>query len=173
MCVDSSVEFQRRQKVERITGTPVTVRIVAEPNERRAVAKRLELQDVAALEAECRLERPPHGDNVRLRGRLTAKITQTCVVTLEPIPAEITVSFERLYVPGWQPSMEGDEETVDAEAPDMEPLEGDSIDLGEAAVEELSLALDPYPRLPGAELDPDREEDRSHPFQALAALRRS
>ncbi|HEX2525538.1 MAG TPA: DUF177 domain-containing protein [Geminicoccus sp.] len=171
--MDWSVEFERRQKVDRVTATPLVVHLHAEPEERRAIAKRLELQDVAKLEADCELDRPVHGDSVRLKGKLTAQVTQTCVVTLEPIPVELTAEFERLYVPGWKPEMEGDEEAVDAEAPDMEPLEGDSIDLGEAVVEELSLALDPYPRLPGVEVDEDGEADRPNPFQALSALRRS
>lgn len=173
MCVNSSVELQRRQKVDRITATPVTVTVAAEPDERAAIARRLELQDVASLEAECRLDRPPAVKGVRLRGRLRAKVTQTCVVTLEPMPVEIVTEFERLYLPGWTPEMDETTETVDAEAPDIEPLDGDVIDLGEALVEELSLALDPYPRLPGAELDPPDDDGRPSPFQALAALRRS
>lgn len=173
MCVDWSVEFQRRQKVDQVTGTPVIVHIEAKPDERVAVAKRLELQDVEALQAECTLDRPAPGDNVRLRGRLKAKVTQTCVVTLEPLPVELSAEFERLYVPGWTPSMEEGAETIDAEAPDMEPLEGDTIDLGETVVEELSLALDPHPRLPGVEPDLAGGDDAPSPFQALAALRRS
>jgi uncharacterized metal-binding protein YceD (DUF177 family) len=173
MCVDGSVEFQRRHKVDRITAMPVTVQIVAEPHERAAIAERLDLQDVASLEAECRLDRPAPGESVRLQGRLKASVTQTCVVTLEPLPVELSAEFERLYVPGWSPSMEGDAETIDAEAPDIEPLDGDSIDLGETVVEELSLALDPHPRLPGVEIDQHEGEDRPNPFQSLAALRRS
>jgi uncharacterized metal-binding protein YceD (DUF177 family) len=171
--VDWSVEFERRQKVDRITATPMAVHLQAEPEERQAIAKRLELQEVASLEADCVLDRPSHGDSVRLKGRLTAKVTQTCVVTLDPVPVEVNAEFERLYVPGWKPEMEGEEETVDAEAPDMEPLDGDAVDLGEVVVEELSLSLDPYPRLPGVELDLDIETGRPSPFQALAALRKS
>ena len=171
--MDWSVEFERRQKVDRITATPLVVRLQAEPGERRAIAERLELQDVASLEAECVLDRPAHGDSVRVKGTLMASVTQTCVVTLEPLPVEVRADFERLYVPGWTPEMEGEEETVDAEAPDMEPLDGDTIDLGEAVVEELSLSLDPYPRLPGVEVDQDVEAGQASPFQALAALRKS
>ena len=171
--MNSSVELQRRQKVDRITATPTTVVVTADGAERAAIARRLELQDVASLEAECRLDRPPVAKGIRLRGRLRARVTQTCVVTLEPVPAEVVAEFERLYVPGWTPEMEDMAETVDAEAPDIEPLDGDTIELGEAVAEELSLALDPYPRLPGAELDQSGADDRPNPFQALSALRRS
>jgi uncharacterized metal-binding protein YceD (DUF177 family) len=173
MHVDWSVEFQRRQKVDRITDTPVTVHVAALPAECEAIAKRLELQEVESLEADCTLERPTHGETVRLRGRLKGKVTQTCVVTLEPIPVEVATEFERLYVPGWTPDMEGEEEAIDPEAADVEPLDGEAVDLGEAVVEELSLALDPYPRLPGVELEQDEGDERPNPFQALSALRKS
>ena len=149
------------------------VHLRADPKECEAVARRLDLQAVERLEADCTLDRLPQTDHIRVRGRLKAQVIQTCVVTLEPLPAEIRAEFERVYVPGWTPEMEGGEETVDPEAPDLEPLEGDSIDLGEAVVEELSLALDPYPRVPGVEADQGDGSDRPNPFAALAALRRS
>ena len=171
--MDWSVEFERRHKVDGITEAPVTIQMRAEPEECAAIARRLELKEVQELEAQCKLDRPKHGESIRVRGNLKAKVTQTCVVTLEPLPVEVVAEFERLYVPGWTPEMEGEEETVDAEAPDIEPLEGDSIDLGEAVVEELSLALDPYPRHPGVEVAQDDASDLPTPFQALAALRRS
>jgi hypothetical protein len=41
---------------------------------------------------------------------------------------------------------------IDPLADEPEPLEGDRIDLGEIVAEELALAIDPYPRAPGAEL---------------------
>ena len=47
------------------------------------------------------------------------------------------------------------------------------LDLGEAAAEQLGLALDPYPRQPGAELAAAAEDDESSPFAVLAARRRA
>ena len=148
------------------------VRVVADANERAAVASRLDLQEAASIEADCLLDRPVDGKDIRLQGRLKAHVTQTCVVTLEPLAADIDVEFERLYVSGWQPETDGGEETIDPHAPDIEPLEGDSIDLGEAVVEELSLALDPYPRKPGVEVDLDEDERPPGPFDGLKALKR-
>jgi hypothetical protein len=59
----------------------------------------------------------------------------------------------------------------DPEAPDEIPYQGSTIDLGEAATEQLALALDPYPRLPGAELDPAARDREPSPFGSLTALR--
>ena len=57
-----------------------------------------------------------------------------------------------------------------------EPVFGDQLDLGEILAEELSLALDPYPRAPDAdqrlaEFSGDGN-DAAGPFEALARLRR-
>jgi hypothetical protein len=50
--------------------------------------------------------------------------------------------------------------------------ENDVVDLGEAVAEQLALALDPYPRAPGAELPPEAVDPEAGAFGALAALRR-
>ena len=59
---------------------------------------------------------------------------------------------------------------------DAEPLEEDRLDLAEIAAEELYLALDPYPRAPGARVSAgdnggENGPARTGPFAALAALK--
>ena len=51
------------------------------------------------------------------------------------------------------------------------PYAGGAADLGEATVEQLALALDPFPRKPGAALPADVTEEVSGPFAALLARR--
>ena len=41
-----------------------------------------------------------------------------------------------------------------------------------ATIEQLALALDPYPRAPGAELPEIEAEPEAHQFAALGALKR-
>ena len=56
--------------------------------------------------------------------------------------------------------------------PAFEPLIGDTIDIGEAVAQELSLALPEFPRLPDAVLDvADSVEADDGPFAALERLR--
>src|SRR3546814_8978331 len=45
-----------------------------------------------------------------------------------------------------------DEVELGEEDCDVLPMDGDSVDIGELAAETVSLALDPYPRLPDAAL---------------------
>ena len=62
---------------------------------------------------------------------------------------------------------------ADPEALDEIPYADGMLDLGEAAAEQLALALDPYPRAPGAALPEIADEAEAHrPFAALASLRR-
>ena len=64
---------------------------------------------------------------------------------------------------------------MDPEAEDEIPFASGVLDLGEAAAEQLGLALDPYPRQPGVAL-PELElelDGTPHPFAALAARRRT
>jgi hypothetical protein len=55
------------------------------------------------------------------------------------------------------------------------PIEGGSIDLGEAVAETMALALDPYPRAPGAEAALRAAgvltEDEARPAGKLAGLK--
>lgn len=146
--------------------------------ERAAIAALLGLAALESLSAELRLRRW-HGQGVVLQGMLRAHVVQSCVVTLEPVPADIVAEFERRYLPadmlGAEDEMPGEEVFVnpdDAEPP--EPFADNAVDAGPAIVEELALALDPYPRAPGVVFvaaEPAEEAD-AHPFAALARLRR-
>lgn len=162
--------------------TVVTVR--AEPAELPALAARLKLPAVASLACQFAL-RAEGGGLVGAHGTLTARVTQTCVVTLEDFPADVAETFEVVFVPEGAAGAADDDDPM---APDEIPYGAPGIDLGEAAVQQLALALDPWPHSPGAALpasardDPDDEaadgaaaaggEAKPNPFAALAALRR-
>jgi uncharacterized metal-binding protein YceD (DUF177 family) len=112
----------------------------------------------------------------RVTGSFEAEVVQSCVVTLDPVPARLVESFSALFGEGG-PGMAA---LVDAEEEDEpEPIEGGAIDLGETVAQHLSLALDPYPRKPGASL-PDEyaagpqgaEGGHVKPFAGLGALKR-
>ncbi len=76
-------------------------------------------------------------------------------------------SFQVRFVPSGEET-----DDIDPDADDEVGYEGNQIDLGEAAAEQLALALDPYPRMPDADL-PEAEADVDlHPFGGLAGLRR-
>jgi uncharacterized metal-binding protein YceD (DUF177 family) len=145
--------------------------------ERRALAKRFGTLSIERLLAEVSIARL--GDGLLcVEGSFAATVTQACVVTLEPVKSDIDEAFSVTYTNA-APS-KTDEETGLAEDGEEGPeaLHGTVIDLGEAVSQHLALALDPYPRAPGATLDavlPQSPEDEERPpsaFAALAALRK-
>ncbi len=153
------------------------------------VATEPELATIAGLLDLVRLEgltldyRFMHGGGGRLRlaGRLKADVTQTCVVSLDPIDARIDMPLELEF---WPEALLATAET-NAEVPGSviilespEPIVDGRIDLGAVAYETLATALDPYPKREGISFDWSQNEAnqaqdaQSGPFAALAALKR-
>ena len=161
-------EFSRSVPLARLPEEGREERLVASPAECAALAHRFAIPAVNRLEAALLL-RPEPGGSVAVSGRLSAEVVQECVVTLEPVTKAVEEAVSlRILGPEEEPS-------DDPDSPDEILAEGDAADLGEAIAEQLSLALDPYPRAPGAAL-PGGEEGEpppaSGPFAALSALRK-
>lgn len=152
--------------------------IAADADERAALARRFDLQALDRLEARVRLVR--RGRQVLAEADLEAEAVQTCVVSLDPVSATVRHSFEQVFDPDVRATGEFDELVdVDDEDP-PEPLVDKTIDVGELVAERFGLELDPYPRKPGATVDPrylapetedDDESPRPGPFAALKALK--
>jgi uncharacterized metal-binding protein YceD (DUF177 family) len=155
-------ELSRPFPVERV-GEGIDVLVTPTPAERAAVAARMGLVELSAFTCNFALQRAQNR-NIRATGQLRAVAIQTCVVSLEPFEAVIAEDFAVRFVP------EGTEsEDLNIDAEDEIPYAGTMLDLGEAASEQLALALDPFPRKAGVSL-PEEAEDA--PEGAFAALRR-
>ena len=166
-------EFSRPVAVAGIeAGRAASVAIEASSAEREALAARLRIPGLLRLACRFTLRpEPGKGEQGRIvaEGRLEARVAQTCVVSLEPFEADVVEDFVIHFTAGSLP----DEADDDPLAPDEVPYDGTTIDLGEAAAEQLALALDPFPRRPGAVLPADDAGDGpANPFAALAGLKR-
>lgn len=166
----STTEFARPIELSRLNHGEQRFEISANAVERAALAGRFGLVELDRLEAVVRLGRIA-GGLVRLEAEIAADVTQTCVVTLEPIKNRVTEAFTVLYGEG----AEAREVTLDGEAETIEPIVGGMIDIGEAVAQQLSLALDPFPHAPGADAinvsaGADLAEPDS-PFKVLERLR--
>jgi uncharacterized metal-binding protein YceD (DUF177 family) len=157
-------EFHRPLSLDRIGPQGLDIAVEATPAERAALATRMKLPAVLALACSFHLVREGR-DSVLARGVLRARVTQTCVVSLDDFDAPLEEVFQVCFVPSGQ---ETDE--IDPEADDEIPFEDNTIDLGEAAAEQLGLALDPYPRMPGAEASGVEDQPQPHLFDALRRL---
>jgi len=161
-----STEFSRLVTLAHVPAAGQSLRLVADAAERAALAGRFELPGLHALVGELELRPAPEG-RVQVTGRLAAEVDQACVVTLEPVRERVEEPVAlRLLPDGMEPS-DGDDD------PDDIPAENGVVDLGEALAQQLSLALNPYPRAAGAELPAEAGDGGAHcPFAALAKLKR-
>jgi uncharacterized metal-binding protein YceD (DUF177 family) len=153
-------------------GRPIVVE--ADADARARIAKRLALTalDRFVVTAEVRTI----AGGIGAKGEVRAELVQPCAATDLPIPATVAEPFDLRFLRDVDaPAGEDEEIEIGSDDLDLLPLEGDRIDLGEAAVQTLSLALDPFPRHP----DADRilaekgvlSEEAAGPFAMLAKLR--
>ncbi len=168
-------EFSRPFQVERLGREVKIFDLEANAAERAALAGRFRILSIDSLVARVQLSLVGGVGLVRLKGYFAADVVQACVLSLEPVPAHLEEDFELTYSTEAAPA--GDEVVVeldDEEPP--EPIVDGVIDLGEAVAEHLALALDPFPRAPGARFDEPAEvptdNERSSPFAGLAAFKK-
>jgi len=155
------------------------VHLEAPETARREIAAFAELRALDSLEAD--FDVTHRGDGVRVRGRVRARVGQTCVVTLEPLDNTVDEAVDLSFSPtAAAPKPELDAVDFDPTGPEpLEPMPGGAVDLAALAVEFMLLGLDPYPRKAGVEFEPvaignttEAEADTPpHPFAGLAALK--
>jgi len=140
---------------------------------RAALAELAGLRDLPQLTAVFDVIRK--GAGVHVTGRVSARVGQTCVVTLEPVENAVEEAIDLEFAPAGDSELaaKGTRKQVrDDEAP--EPLVGGILDLGAVAAEFLILGIDPYPRKAGAEFaQPPDDDTGEHPFAALESLKKT
>ena len=140
--------------VRRLPSRGFPVKIVANQEVRTALAETHDLEAVEDFSADLLVERWSR-DGVKVTGRVTARIVQACVITLEPVHAAIDAPVDAVFVPEHSRLAvpHQGEVHVDPDGPDVpETFAGNEIDVGELAEEFFELAIDPYPHAPGATL---------------------
>lgn len=173
---ETTPEFSRLVLVDQIPTRGMEMSVEANAAECAALARRFDLQSVDSLSARLRLKAIAGGTLFRVDGHISARVVQTCVVTLEPMPAKVEEDFDMIFG-GEEADAEGGELDLsfdDADPP--EPLVDGGIDIGEAVAEHLVLALDPFPRKAGAAFAeppeaPVEEAEKPNPFAVLERLR--
>lgn len=149
--------------VHRIGADGMDVVVEASAAERAALAARMGIPDVRSLVCRFRVTRRG-AERFAAAGHLSAQVVRTCVISLDDFVAAVDEHFRLRFVPAGEEA-----DVIDPEDPVDEIGYRDGVlDLGEAAAEQLGLALDPYPRRPGAALaEPDAGPAPPHPFDAL------
>jgi uncharacterized metal-binding protein YceD (DUF177 family) len=148
-------------------------RLVADADARARIAKVLRLASLTSLVADLKVS--SWLDGVQIGGTWRATVGQICGVTLDPFESELDGELQIRAVPMGSQALQTDEDhelELDPDADDPpDVLAGDQLDLGAYVVEDLSLAIDPFPRKPGAAFEPPETSAEISPFAVLAKLK--
>ena len=152
-------EFCHVVDIADIGAAGLTRNIAANDHERAALAERFSLQALDSLEAAIQLTMADDNASVLMQATVSADVVQTCVVTLDPVPVQLRHSFKILFAPV---DMDGtDVHVTPDDDHDPEPLDGDTIDIGEVVAQQFGLNLDPYPRRPDVVFSPQEMSDEN------------
>jgi uncharacterized metal-binding protein YceD (DUF177 family) len=118
--------------------------------------------------------RPIGADGAEVVGKLEGVVRQTCVASLEEFDNPVSENFSVDFAANPESEASSDDEEEIEDLPD--PIVDGKIDLGALATEFLILAVDPYPRKPGAEFAPlpaeaPAPEPKQSPFAELSSLK--
>lgn len=170
-------EFSRVVPLHDVKDGGIRLSIEANTEECKALAERFEVLDLFDIHAELHLF-PTATDDILLEGKASGTVEQSCIVTGERVKSSIASEFSVRYISAGTGAESTEDEDFDVLGEDTELLPADVIDVGEVVAQYLSLAIDPYPRKPGAvagvvELTPEGaipSTERANPFAALKKL---
>jgi uncharacterized metal-binding protein YceD (DUF177 family) len=148
-------------------------RLIAEGPALERIARVVGVDTLKSLEVNLRIR--PWLDGAEIDGRWSAVAVQTCGITLEPFESRLAGELGIRAVPTGSAALSAESEhdlDLDPEADDPpdEIVDG-VLHLGAYVVEDLSLAIDPFPRKPGVAFEAPQAEAEPSPFAVLARLK--
>jgi hypothetical protein len=185
--------FSRPLRVEEVPNEGLDVTVSATDAERRVIASEDGLEALTKLEGALHVA-PWRNGGFAVTGEMRARITQICVVTLDPFDSEIVEPIDVKFAPALagvtatatrtaagRRTRGRTAEAAEAPAPIFEfkaedrpdPIVDGQIDLGTLVAEFLALGLDPYPRKPGVKFEeaPPLDDTGESPFAKLEVLK--
>jgi hypothetical protein len=173
-----SLPLAQSYNLARLGNAGDQVVLAADQAQRAAIAQWCGIVSLEAFEARVAIQKLAP-NRFGLSFHLTADVTQSCVVTLEPVRSRMERRFSReLHFSGpirHKPVTDdsGPDLVLDAEEEGPEEIESLHYDLAGPVLEEFVLSLEPYPRCPGVEFSPQTEtSDRPEsPFAVLKGLK--
>jgi hypothetical protein len=175
--------FFHAYNLARLGNAGDAVHFVADAQQRATIAKWSGILCLDKFETEVEIKKLAP-NRFGLAFRLSADVTQACVVTLEPVSSHMEKSFTReLMFVGASRHRDADSGSDSGSGPDVvldseldegpEEIESLHFDLAGPVLEEFVLSLEPYPRRPGVEFaakSPDFTPPDS-PFAVLKGLK--
>jgi uncharacterized metal-binding protein YceD (DUF177 family) len=181
--MSATSEFSKHVAATDVPPNGTVIRFEADEGERAALAARFGIVELQSFKGSIGVK-PWRRHGLVLEGTFEAALVQTCIVTLEPLDEKVSEHFRLYFLP--LEMIERDaaaaaerEIIVDVDSDDVpDPIENGRIDVGEVMSEQLALAINPYPKKPGAEAvehtdaPAEAAEERPNPFAILEKLKK-
>jgi hypothetical protein len=173
-------EWSHVMRADSVPSAGKHAKLSASPEQCAAIARRVGVGDIENLHATMKLALQNGGHILYIQGAVEADIEQACVVSGTPVKSHVKEEFEAWYADHdkaipfnrakheVKAKMEGDEVQILDERDDPETMIDGQVDLGEVAIQYLSLGINPYPRAPEFAAN-DIEESAPQSKQLAAA----
>ncbi|MCJ8322495.1 MAG: DUF177 domain-containing protein [Rhizobiales bacterium] len=141
--------------VEKLPRAGFQLNLEATPDEREQLATQLNVSAVASFSANITIKQWRRG-GVEIVGTFRTKLTQICVISLEPFVTELQEKIEQKFfgstkIPELNDKKEGEMLDNDLDPPDA--LVDGQLNIFDYLSETLLLQLDPYPKKPDSRLE--------------------
>jgi uncharacterized metal-binding protein YceD (DUF177 family) len=176
--VSTVLPIEHFYDLSRLSDAGAEVAVAAHAEELQKLAQWLEVESVQKFEGAVTLTKLA-AHRYRYDAVLVCDLTQSSVVSLDPVRSRIAERFSRelhvahrarhAKIPEFEPPiLDGGDDVA-------EELDSPHYDLAAPLLEELSLALDPYPKAPGEEFAAPEEPGAriENPFAVLKRLKDS
>lgn len=175
----SETEWSYFFDVGELEGGRHSLSISPDAEARKRLAQRLGLVSLDDLKVDIVISRKSGEIAYHVKGHMDAGVTQSCVVTLEPVRSRIKEDFDAWFADSEaavsiarlrheRQSRTGHGEVpVLSEREDPEPLVNGKIDLGELVTQYLSLSINPYPHAEGVVFEVGDDEHGKETPEAL------
>ena len=183
--MNATPEFSFLVDCNKIQKNGKSLKTKANASECLAIANRLSLLSLDSLKLKAFISRKSN-ETILVNCNFKAVYKQKCVISLKPIKKEIDCTFQRIYSSiideifehESEPQKEYYENSQDFPDP-PDPLVNGYIDIGESVAEQLSLELDPFPRIEGlsfkgfsSDQGEQISERSANPFAILKQLKK-
>jgi uncharacterized metal-binding protein YceD (DUF177 family) len=177
---DKTAPFVVTFDLARLSDAGREISLAPTAEQRAELAHWAGISSFESLKGKVRLEKLG-GGYFGYEAEFAAELVQACVVTLEPVRAKIAGEFGRSFhvaekarhTPAKKREIIVPSPAVIESDDEPEELSSSVLDIAGPVLEELALAIDPYPRKPGVAFQPPADEDgkSENPFAVLKKLK--
>lgn len=163
--------------IDKVPPQGLTLPIKLTEEHKDNLKKALNLIEIENFQGEIKVTQSGK-ENFLVKGQISAKITQSCVITLEPVYSSLSEDINTKFVPQIEQETISPQDEIEInplEEQDLELIEQEQLNIGKLIYETFSTSLDPYPRTEGAHLEwqeksDNGENNKDNPFSVLKKL---